>query len=342
MVNLFTIFLLVTGGISFYVLNRDVFPQINFDMVSVSAYYSGAAPAEIEKLITIPLERELDEVDDIKEMTSVSVEGYSNILIKIDPDAKNKSKIVNDIQRAVDSVGDLPTDLLEDPVVREFKTENTQVVELTLSGSLDEIELQKHVKVIEDDLLNFPEVAKVIRRGWRDSEIWVEVEPQKTHDYYISLLTIVDALKKKNVNIAAGTLFTGSGEVLVRTSGEYETPKDVENTILRANLGGGWVRLGDIAQVSRQFETEKTISRTDGRRAIALLILKRSSADAIKTVAKVKEYIEQYTKRVGGVLEANLVNDLSYYVKRRLNVMYSNGWLGMIMVIFILFLFDYF
>jgi len=211
MVNLFTIFLLVTGGISFYVLNRDVFPQINFDMVSVSAYYSGAAPAEIEKLITIPLERELDEVDDIKEMTSVSVEGYSNILIKIDPDAKNKSKIVNDIQRAVDSVGDLPTDLLEDPVVREFKTENTQVVELTLSGSLDEIELQKHVKVIEDDLLNFPEVAKVIRRGWRDSEIWVEVEPQKTHDYYISLLTIVDALKNKNVNIAAGTLFTGSG-----------------------------------------------------------------------------------------------------------------------------------
>jgi len=338
-VNLLTILVFVAGFMALVRLNRDIFPNVSLDIVIVSTAYPGAPPQETEKLITIPLEKELKEVSDIKEMTSLSIEGSSQIYIEIEPDAPNKSKVVSDIQRAVDKAKDLPEDLLDDPMVLELEMRDHPVIEVSLSGDLPESEMIEHARVLERMILDLPGISKVLRSGWRDEEIWVEVDPEKVSEYKLSLAEVVMALKRRNVSIPGGSVILGNTEKLVRTTGEFETAPEVEEVVLRANELGHWVQVKDVARVSNDFEPYTVIHRTDGRRAINLIAVKKESADVITMVGQVKRVAEDYREIAPPGLDINLVNDLSYYVKRRLNVLVNNGWIGVLLVVICLFLF---
>ncbi len=338
-VNLLTIFIVVAGIMALTRLNREIFPNISLDIVIVNTAYPGSTPQEIEKLITIPIEKELKEVADIKEMTSVSLEGLSTIALEIEPDAPNKDKTVNDIQRAVDRAEDLPEDLQDDPVVIELESRNRPVVEVSLSSNLPEHKLIDHARVLERRLLDMPGIAKVNRSGWRDEEFWVEVDPQQVADYRLSLAEIVGALAERNVSVPGGTVVIGPKEKLIRTTGEFYTAPEIEKVVLRANELGHWVQVEDVATVTATFEPFQTISRTDGARAINLVAVKKERADVLDTVDEIKRIAEEYEAQQGGAIRVDLVNDMSYYVRRRLNVLVNNGWVGIVLVVICLFLF---
>jgi len=153
-VNLISVFILVAGILSLFTLRREAFPNVEYDVVMIQTNYFGSPPEEIEKLITIDLEDELKEISGIDEMSSVSSENISLIIIKLDPDEKNKDKVVNDIQRAVDRVTDLPNDLLNRPLVQEIRTKNQPMMEVALSGPFEQLELQKLARQLEIQILN--------------------------------------------------------------------------------------------------------------------------------------------------------------------------------------------
>lgn len=338
-VNLLCIFLVLAGIVALKAMHRDLFPNVSYDTVIITTVYDGATPRDMEKLITIPLEKELKEVDDIEEMTSASIENFSVIAIKIDPDTKNKDKVVTDIQRAVDSAKDLPVDLLEDPAVREIKSKDIPVVEVTLSSDMPEAKLQQHAKVLEELLLDMPEVSAVNRGGWRDQEIWVEVDTEKMAKYHIAVSEVMKDLARRNVSMPGGKLVREKKEYLLRTGGEFETVEEVGGVIIRANDAGHWVRVRDFADVSYGFEEEQAISKTNGKKAIKLVVVKRQRADAINLVDKIKVMVAKYESEVKDAPQISLVNDYSYYVKRRLKVLIQNGFLGIIFVIITLLLF---
>ena len=167
LVNCLTVFLIVIGLMALTRLNREAFPNFSFDIVTVKTVYNGAAPDVIEKRITIPIEKELREVDDIDEIGSISIEGLSLIIIKLDPDATDKAKLINDIDRAVARTNDLPSDLLNDPEVQEVKTKDTPVIEVSLTGDMSEKELRKVAKDLEIELLDVSGVSSCHQRDER-------------------------------------------------------------------------------------------------------------------------------------------------------------------------------
>ena len=338
-VNLLTVLVIVAGLMSMAALNRDTFPNIQLDIVMISTNYPGATPKEIEKLITIPLEKELQEVSDIKEMVSSSLEGTSLISIELEPDAPDKRKIISDIQRAVDRADDLPDDLKRKPMVNEIETRNRPVVEVSLSGDLSLDELTKHAKALETRLLDLDNIAKVNRSGWRDREIWVEVDPVKVKEYYFSMAEIVSILKKRNVSIPGGTIIIGPKESIVRTTGEFEKASEIEPIVLRANERGHFLQIKDLATVTDTFEPISIVHRANGRRAINLIAVKKERGDTITVVENIREVVAEYRRGAPDTLKISLVNDASYYVKRRLNVLVNNAWIGIVMVLFCLFLF---
>ena len=338
-VNLLTVLVVVAGIMALSSLNLDIFPNVSLDIVVVSSDYPGATPQEIEKLITIPIEKELKEVNDIKEMSSASIEGKSVIVLEIEPDAPDKRKVVSDIQRAVDRTEDLPIDLKEKPFVHEIEMRNHPVVEVSLSGAMSEVKLVRHARALESRLLDLPTIAKVARRGWREEEIWVEVDPAKVSSYRLSLADIASALKRRNVSVPGGTIVLGARESLLRTTGEFESAPEVERVVLRANEIGHWVQVKDVATVSENFEPLKIIHRTDGHRAVNLVAVKKEAADVIDVVDQIQAVVDDYRRIAPPELEINLVNDLSYYVKRRLGVLLNNGWISIILVLGCLFFF---
>ena len=340
LINLISVFILIAGFYTLFIyqIRREAFPEVSYDIVVVSTVYPGAPPEEVEKLVTVPLETELKGVDGIEEMISTSTTNLSNILIEISQDVKDKDKVVDDIREAVDRVRDLPREVDNDPTVTEITSGEMPVTQVALSGNLSEEELQENADALEDILEDVQGVSSVSKIGYRNKEIWVEVDPDKLKDVYLSLDEVMGALSRQNVSIPAGKLY-GSKEFSIRTTGEFYTKEDIENVIIRANEVGNWLRIKDVATVKFSFEDEDVINKSYGSRSINLTVIKRATGDAIKIVNQVKKETAKFTEQADSRLKVSYINDISYYIKRRLGVLKNNGILGLILVCSVLLLF---
>ncbi len=341
LINLISVFILIAGFLTLFVfkIRREAFPQVSYDIVIVSTVYPGAAPEEVEKLVTIPIEKELKGVDGIERMQSSSLENSSSISIELSQDVKNKRKVINDIQKAVDRVRNLPSGVEDDPVVTEVTSGEIPVVQVALSADMPERALQEEAENLEDILEDIEGVSKISRIGFRDQEVWVEVDPDKLADSYLSLEEVIDALAKKNRSIPGGKL-RGNEEFSIRVSGEFYTKEEIENVVIRANEIGNWLRIKDVAEVKFAFEDENVINKSFGVRSISLTVIKRSTGDAISIVKEVKEKTEEFLKRTKDKkLKASYINDISFYIQRRLGTLKNNGLIGIILVCAILMVF---
>jgi multidrug efflux pump subunit AcrB len=343
LVNIFSAGLVITGLVFVFTAQREAFPRVDFDWVVISTVYPGSTAEDVEKHITIPIETKMKEIDGIDEISGTSLEARSSIAIKLDPDARDKDKTINDIKDALDKVTDLPDDAL-DPEFTELNTSMTPVVEISLlnkngvRSDADEFELRRYAKMLEDRLLEVNGVGKVDKKGYREREMIVEIDPAKLNNLHVAINEVINALARKNLNFPGGIIKTNNGEFLIRTIGEVKTPADISKVLIRANEMGYWVRVGDLAKVKDSFEEETIISKTLGEKSITLTVIKKESADIINTVDDVRTELTRFKKILPEYYEISEFNDMSYYVKRRLNVLVNNGIMGFILVATSLFL----
>jgi multidrug efflux pump subunit AcrB len=339
LVNLISVFILIAGFATIFVLHirREAFPEVSFDMVIVQSVYPGAAPPEVEKLVTVPLETELKGVDGIETMVSSSIDNLSTIQLDINQDVKDKDKVVDDVKQAVDMVTDLPENV-EEPVVTEITSGEIPIVKIALSGQLSEEKLQDIAERLEDELEDIAGVSSISRTGWRDREVWIEIDPQKLREVHVSLNEVMSALGRRNVSIPAGKI-RGREEITVRTTGEFYTKEEIEDVIIRANDLGNWLRIKDIADVRFTFEDEDIINKSMGTRSITLTVIKRSSGDAVTIVDEAIETTEKFLNKENEAVTATYIDDISYYIKRRLGVLKNNGIVGFILVVCVLMIF---
>ncbi|MBL7069592.1 MAG: efflux RND transporter permease subunit [Candidatus Omnitrophica bacterium] len=332
-INLLSVFVIIAGCVAAIGMSREAFPNISFDRIMVTTAYPGASAEEVEKLVTIPLEKELNEVDDVEEMRSSSIEGLSTIVIKLEADVKNKDDVVNDIQKAVDRVKNLPKDIYDDPLVADRESKHVPMIGIALSGQLEEKAIQRIAEDLEDEILDVDGVATIRRYGWRDQEMWVEVDPDKLREYHMSTEEIMESLKRRNISIPGGSILHGSEEFNIRTTGEFYTKEEIEKVVIRANDTGNWIRVSDVASVKDTFHDEDLINKAFGTRCVYLLVIKKGSADAIDVVSRVKEVVDDFEKKQPAELKLAYVDDLSFYIKRRLSTLGRNGIIGFILVV---------
>ncbi len=338
-VNLLSVFLVVAGLFSMFQLRREAFPEVSFDRVTVSTFYRGASPEEVEKFVTTPMEKELREVDNIKDIYSSSMEGVSLITLEMNEDAADKKKIVDDIQKAVDRVVDLPEGVKDRPLVTEIDSKMIPVIKVAVSGQVDEFTLRHWANELKEDLEEEEGVASVKRLGWRDEQFWVEPSLAKMKDYHVSFEEMAAALRGQNVTVPAGKIHFSGEEFMVRSSGEFETAEEIGATVIRANDAGNALRIKDVAFVRHAFEDEIETTRAEGTRAITLVVIKRETGDAIDIVAGVKKTIARFKEKAPAEIKVSTFYDLSYYIQRRLNVLKNNGFFAVVLVVATLFFF---
>ncbi|MFH1339448.1 MAG: efflux RND transporter permease subunit [Candidatus Omnitrophota bacterium] len=337
-VNLISVFLIIAGLFSMFRLKKEAFPEVSFDVATVTTVYKGATPEEVERLVTTTLEKELKEVDNIDEMSSISNEEVSTIVMRMNPNVKDRRKVVDDIQKAVDRVTDLPEDAQE-PLVTEITSKEIPVIIISLGGDLPELQLQKCAEDLEDEFIDIEGVASVKRRGYRDREFWVQPDLDKMKEYYVAFDEIVDSLKRRNIGLPGGKIETKDTVFNVKTTGEFYTKEEIENVVIRSNTEGNLLRIKDAATVLDTFEEEDVINKVEKTRAISLVVIKMEKGDAIKIVDGVNKAIAQYKGIAPEELKIRTFYDLSYYIKRRLNVLRSNGMFAVVFVVAILFMF---
>jgi multidrug efflux pump subunit AcrB len=339
--NILTVLLIGWGIYVGLTINREAFPNIDFDIVLITTVFPGASPEEVEKLITNPIEDQLKSVEGIKEIRSSSIENRSGITVIIDPDAKNPRKVVEDIRSAVDRVTDLPADV-DKPLVLEITSSLTPVIEVSLFADENKIDyrtLREQAEILENALKQIDGVARIDRRGWLNREYIVKLDPIKIKNNYVGIEQILAGLKQRNINFPGGEVIINGASQVLRTVGELLEPQDVENFFIRSNELGQGIRIRDVGKVVDGFEEPLYIYRTNGKIAINLIVLKKEKGDIIRVVEEVKKVANNYKQKLPEGIEVEFINDLSYYVKRRLNVLFNNAIQGFILVVGSLFFF---
>jgi multidrug efflux pump subunit AcrB len=336
--NLLTIFVMIFGLYSFLKIRREVFPNINFDVITVTTALPGASAESVERLITNPLEQDLREVDGIKKMTSVSADNQSVIVLQLDPDQTTEAKAKNDIEDVVDNFRDLPEGA-EDPIVTALESKKTPTVEVSLSGDVPETVLRETAKILERKIEAIRQVAKVQFNGLRDYEIRVEAKSAKLQSYQVALGDLINALKAANISIPGGPVDAQTDkdlDMIIRTSGEFVDVEDVKKTVIRANSLAEPIRIADVANVTQTLERPRILNRTNGKTSVGITVLKKETADAIDLVDNLNKVLEEAKPDIAPGIDIRLINDTSYWVKRRLAVLNGNLGVGLILVLIIL------
>ena len=337
-VNLISVFLLAIGIYATLNINREAFPDVNMDQIMVSTVYPGASPKEVELLVITPIEQELRSLDGIDKMISMSFPGSGRITLEVDPDAKNRDQITNDISLAV-SRAKLPSELPFDPHVTEIEGSIIPIIRLAISAPVSDLQLKRLSNDIKDDLLNVRGVAKIHILGDRKAEIRIVVDPEKLRQEHVSVTDIQNAVRGWNLNAPGGDITTEEGQKVVRIAGELFSAEDAGNLVLRTNASGDTLRVKDVANVVESLSIPRMTYDVGGKPGISMLVLKKSDADIINTVDRIHDYIDGISQKYGEDVTISSFQDFSKFTRMRLGVLTSNGKVGLLLVFISLILF---
>ncbi|HNH07717.1 MAG TPA: efflux RND transporter permease subunit, partial [Leptospiraceae bacterium] len=334
---LVSIFLLALAALSR--MNRNKFPEVDLGTMIVTTKYPGASPKDVEQNVTRLIEDELKSVSGIDTFKSVSAENVSVVTVNIDINHPNQQEVKDDIRRAVDRVSGLPSEITERPTVRDLKASEMPVLVVGVFGDAEYDELRNMAKIIERDLKGIDGVSMVDKYAFRDKEFHVDLNPKKLEDLYVSLNDVLMALSNRNIRATGGSLESYSTQRNILTLSQFDSIEDIRQVIIRSELGGGSVRVKDIAQVQDDFEDEKMRTIFNGKQGIMLVVKKSSQADIIRVVDKIKLYLEEKQKIIPENVKLTAVNDETRVVRNRLDVVKSNAYIGFILVVIILIIF---
>ncbi len=252
--------LIVVGIFSFRTLPIDQYPDIEFPIVAVQTIYPGASPEVIEREVTERLEEAFNPVDGVDNITSVSLEGVSQIIVEFDLD-RNVDQAAQDIRSKIETVRrDLPSDI-ESPIVQQFDPSAIPIVSLALAS--DRQSVAELTTMADEEIRRAVEsvsgVGEVTLAGGLLQEVRVYLRPSQMQSLGVSVQEIIGALQAQNLEVPAGRLERGNQEELVRVLGRIKDPSEF-NQIIVGNRGGNPIRLSEVARV-RTCDGRRTLAR---------------------------------------------------------------------------------
>ena len=337
------ILLLTIGGLFSYIkMPREAFPDVAAPEVFVTTPYPGNSAEDIESLITNPLEKEFKKISGIDEIKSTSKSGFSSIDVKftfdVDPD-----QALEDVKDKIDDAmgdRDWPKDLPQNPHAMKLDfSELKPIMNVNISGDYTASELKKFAEYLQDKIEQLPQISAADIRGVQDKEVEVAVDLNQMLSRDIGFSSIERTIKNENLTISAGDLKENGVRRNVRVIGEFKSPKEIENLIIR-KAKDKVTYLKDVAKVYYKQQDAESYAREFGKPVVMLDIKKRSGANQIEASDEIKKIIEETKAKVFPKnLHVSITNDLSNRTRTQVSDLENSIILGMLLVIGILMFF---
>lgn len=297
--------LIVFGWRSYRELPINLMPDIAYPTLTVRTEYEGAAPEDVEKLVTRPLEEMLSIVSGMVEISSISSPGLSEIILEFTWDT-DMNVAQQDVRDRLD-LFDPPEEVTEKPVILRYDPTLDPVMRVAIAPepaseindpALRRLEHQKALTAIRDaaerhlksDLEAESGIAQVAIRGGQEEEIQILVDAERLKNLGLSLQFIVNSLAQQNINLSGGRLREGKTEYLVRTLNEFQTIEEIGDTIISIP-SGQQMRLDDVADVFLGTKERDTIVHINSREAVQLEIFKEGDANTVQVCDKVRDLL---------------------------------------------------
>lgn len=346
-VYLLLLTIVIVGTSAYFGLPRELNPEIVLPYGQVLTLYPGAAPEEVENLISDVMETKLESIEDVKMISSYSTTGASNVWLEFEQGV-DMDKKMNEVREKVNAATlEFPSDV-ETPIVSTLESNNTPIMIINISGDYDKVALKRYAEDIKQRLESENDISEVLIIGGLEREIKVHLDPKKLAVYGISLDQVKNSIALSNINYPGGDATLDEKNYNIRTVGELESVEALKDVII-GYQGAGPVRIGDIATVEDGYKEVESYSRmsvgleTDTpsmKSAVALSIKKKETSDIIKTSAMVRNIVESEKGTLyPSDLEVKISGDTSEFVEDSLGAVTSNAVSGLFLVIVVLFLF---
>ena len=326
--NLLMIVLLVGGALSASNLRSQVFPTISPGTVTVTVPFPGATPAEVEESITRRVEEAVLGIDGVKRVSSRASENIGRVTIET-RDFADLQLVKDDVEAAVDRLSDFPPENAEKPTVVAPKPTGG-VVSLAVTGDVDAMTLRKAAESIERDLLTQPGVSLVALEGDRDLEISIEISEDMLRRYDLTFAEVANAVRRSSVDLAGGSIVSGSGEILLRTNEKRQTGEEFESLVVRTLADGSTIFLSDVATIRDGFVRERLINEYNGEPAVFVKVSRAEAEDVLQVKAAVDEFLSDYSPPAG--IKLVELRDETQLLRERVNLLLRNGAFGFALV----------
>ncbi len=314
----------------------DLFPEFEQRNVQVSMSLPGASPQEVEEGITIRVEEAIQDLEGIRQITSSSREGGASVTLEVDEgyDVRNT---LDEVKIRVDAINNFPIDaenlLIQVPQWRR------DAIGVILYGDYDALTLRRYADDIRDELAALGEVSQVEVNNVLPYEISIEIPEWGLRKYDITLEQVAGVLRQNSNDVSAGNLKTEGGDIFIRSRGQAYRASDFADIPIITTQDGTMVKLGDIANISDEFEETPLRMRFNGVPAIEVEVFRTGDESIIDVTKAVKNYIADKQSQMPQGMQVDYWRDRSEPIKARLQTLSTSAWQGALLVIALLALF---
>ena len=330
--------LLVLGLFSYQKLGVDLFPNVDLPVVSITTTLRGASPEEMEAQITKPIEEAVNTASGIDELRSVTYEGISTVVVTFVLE-RPTAEAVQDVRDKVAAILKKLPDGTDPPVITRFDTSAIPVATVVVSGTRSLKEITEYAdKKIKEDLAAVSGVGQSLLIGGQKRAVNVWLDAQKLAAYHLSVQRVRAALVAQNVEIPTGRVDRGSSEQMLRTMARAEKVSDFARMVV-ATVSGAPVTIGDVGRVEDGVEDPRSLSRYDGRNAIAVIVQKQSGTNSVEVVRRVKEKVAELSKNLPPGVRVEVVRDISVFIEKSIHEVKLHLVLGGVLASIVVLLF---
>ncbi|MCF8430728.1 MAG: efflux RND transporter permease subunit [Melioribacteraceae bacterium] len=347
------------GIYAFSRLGVDLLPNVDLPKILIQTDYPGAAPSEVERLITEPVESTANTVPGVKKVSSITKEGVSFVTVSfewgtdIDLRLLSLREKLDNLRFTLPEEAGRPVIIKHDPtaapvmslaIVKARKNSNQFHTEIiTENSSAREIEELINLKEVANSLVRrrLEQIAGVSRAsvvGGLNKELIVEIDSDRMSLYKLNYGNIIDELKASNINLSAGSIMSGQFRYSLRVLGEFTGVEDIRNTVIKRNKDGSFIRVSDIANVKNGFSERTGFTRLNGSETIGILVYKEPGSNTVNVSEEVKKVISSLNNE-NKQFDLFVVTDTSEFVENAISNVEQEIVYGGILAVFVLFFF---
>ena len=335
-ITMISVALIVFGLIALPKLALDLFPKIDFPVVNISTKLIGASPEIMEIDVTDVIEEAVNTINGVKSITSRSMEEQSIVTVEfhLERDLEQAAQDVRDKVAAVRNR--LPKDT-EPPVIEKISPADQPIVWIAVWGDRSIRELTHYAdKVLKRDIEKIPGVGSVTMSGGRTRQVRIWIDPKKMSAASLTADDIKLALGKEHREVPGGRVENNRTEFVVKTKGEYETPKAFNDLVI-AYRHGSLIKLKDIGYAEDGLEDERSITRFNGKLAVGLSVKRQSGENTVAVAERVKAAVAAIKPSNG--IHLDITFDQSQFIRRSIEDVEVSLWLGGVLAVLIIFVF---
>jgi multidrug efflux pump len=334
------ILLVLFGAIGFSYLGVRDYPAIDPPVINVSTSYSGANADIIESQITEPLEKSINGIPGIRNISSTSSVGASQINVEFNLGVDMETA-ANDVRDKVSrAVRDLPQDLTAPPVVSKADANADYIISMTVSSNLrNALQLSEYANnVLVERIETIDGVSSVNVLGEKRYAMRIWMDPVRLSAYNLTALDVQRALNRENVELPAGKIAGNATELSVRTFGKLYTEEDFQNVVVKSTDVGS-IRIKDVGDVVLGPENEESVLRENGVQMVALGIVPLPGANYVKIADEFHKRLDQVKSEMPEDIHLDVSTDQTFFITRSINEVEETLLISFILVVLIIYLF---